>query len=193
MAAYPDIQSVLNTDKHELLEVRRTVKSVAPAVLLFIAVVVAVFFLDSYLIDWRPPDIPIIRHFSIRWLSIVPAMLLLEILRECNDDLYVLELHRITRYEGRLSLNYLVPNVRYCDIKAICIKQGLLGRMLNYGDIELSTAATDGTELPLAGVASPEELAHLIEALRKNSITLERRAVTPRTVIKVPVADKEVA
>jgi hypothetical protein len=43
-----------------------------------------------------------------------------------------------------------------------------MGRILNYGDIYIGTASTEGHELIIKGVLAPNELAEIIEQFREN-------------------------
>jgi membrane protein YdbS with pleckstrin-like domain len=101
-----------------------------------------------------------------RWVLIIPALVLLETGRRYYDNLYILERERITHHSGLLSLRYFVPSIRYYDIRAVKVSQGLIGRLLNFGDIELSTAAQDKAEVMLWGVYAPIELSNLVEDMQ---------------------------
>jgi hypothetical protein len=189
MKPYPDLATLLESGPQsgELLRVHRSWRAEISNMLLFACSVIAVVMLNIYFRDFKAPEgSPLSGILSTRWLSIIPAMLLIEMVRKFHDDLYVFELHRIACYEGRLSLTYQVPNLRYSDIKAIVLNQGFIGRVFDYGDIELSSAATSSTELSLCGVRSPRKLAKLIEELRLHSQVMEKKLAenTPQTVAR---------
>lgn len=176
MNYYPDVGTVLSRfdnakDKDQILfETRRSWLSILSNMLLFFLATIAVILLNLFL-----PNANILGYFtsaykiSVRWLAFVPALLLLEVLRRYHNDLYRFTAHHLTHFGGRLSLSYSVPNIRYVDIRAVIVFQDIWGRIFNYGDLEVDTAAQEITEMRLCGVRAPEELAELIEALRTRS------------------------
>jgi len=103
---------------------------------------------------------------SVRWLAVVPAAILLEIFRRLYDDLYIFREERVLHHDGKLSLTYVVPAIRYSDIRAITVYQNVWGRLLDYGDIAVGTAAQDGAEISFIGIRDPKGLARLLDELR---------------------------
>lgn len=176
MSQYPSIDELEeitkeNPDKNsKLFETRKSVRSILSQLFMFfiaagIVIAINMFFPDSSLLGYFTTK----YHISMRWLGIFPTLFFLETLRRYHDDLYSFTPHNLTHYDGRFSLNYSVPNIRYVDIRAVIVYQDLFGRLLDYGDIEVDTAAQERTEMYIAGVRSPQELADLIEALRETS------------------------
>lgn len=131
--------------------------------------VLIIYLLAVLTRDWQPPqNIPYIRNFSVRWLAVIPVVMLLEILRRYNNDLYIFGLEKVTKEQGRLSLSYSVPVVKYMDIRSVTVVQDIWGRIFNYGNVELSTAARTGAELVLEAVGDPEALAVFLEDCRSH-------------------------
>lgn len=175
MNCYPDFETVIESpNKSRLLELRRAVRSNLLLVVLFVFSVIGVYII-TYISETSPlvKFIPTFISPSPRWLSIVPAGILLEIIRRQYDDLYIFGLHRITHLRGRLSLSYNIPVVKYADIRAINVSQSFWGRVLDYGEVSIGTAAHEGNELLITGIRAPEELALLLDKLRSNSIDLQ--------------------
>ena len=56
--------------------------------------------------------------------------------------------------------------VRVADIRGMCLRQSLVGRPLNYGDVVVGTAATADAEIVMRSVPSPSEVIASIDALR---------------------------
>ena len=56
--------------------------------------------------------------------------------------------------------------VRVADIRGMCLRQSLVGRLLNYGDVVVGTAATADAEIVMRSVPSPSEVIASIDALR---------------------------
>ena len=175
MSYYPTISELLEHQKtsgsDQFLEIRRSFRSIMSHMVWFgisviIIVLINIFFGNSEFVH----STPILNYISLRGLAIIPIAILLEILRKHQDNLYLFDLHRITQHAGRLSLNYAVPVIRYVDIRGIAVHQDIFGRIFDYGNVELGTAAEEGSEVVLTGVRAPRELARLVDILRSNSV-----------------------
>jgi len=201
---YPNIEVLLaDLPKERLLEVRRSLRSTLPALALFVASVVLVLGINLAVWEavdspnfTGTPSITAsaqlsndesysalfgtlllktgIPASSLRWLALIPAIILLEIFRRHNDDLYVFGEMSVIHYEGRLSLNSSVPSIKYEDIKAITVDQNLVARLFDFGNILLDTPSQDGVELTITGVRAPLELTLLIEEFRDYAIRRHR-------------------
>lgn len=173
MATYPTFESLLRApDSKNLLRVKRGLRSIfsmcAWVFITFVLVAVTNIAFDGVAqLSRFSPGLP---DISLRWLALIPALLLLNVLREYHDDVYVFGLHGITQYQGRLSLSKRVPHVKYADILSLRVRQDPWGRILNYGDIDLDTAADAGVEMIIEGVPNPDELSKLVERLRLYSL-----------------------
>ena len=148
----------------------RALKSLIFEISVFMVTVAFLYSLEfgvDYLLnrEWNG-TLPIFGGISFRWTAIVPIGMLLELTRRYNDNMYIFERDRITHHAGLLSLTYHVPAIRYSDIRAIQVRQGIMGRILNYGDIELCTSAQEKAELTLRGVHAPLALSGFIQEMR---------------------------
>lgn len=103
-------------------------------------------------------------HVGALWIT--PIILALETVRRYYNDLWIFDRYRVIHKKGRLSLTYNQPVVRYSHIRAITVSQSLLGRILNYGSIELGTAAQEDSEMIIAGVVCPRQFGELIDKMR---------------------------
>jgi uncharacterized membrane protein YdbT with pleckstrin-like domain len=170
MSFYPQFRDIIESaDREQLLAVKRSLRSIIPNMFYFLCATAVVGVLEYYLYDVEMPDLPVIRHLSIRWLALIPIIFLLEIIRRYHDDLYIFGEHRLTHLEGRLSLSYSVPMINYSDVRAITVQQDIFGRILDYGTLQIGTAAVEGNEVTIAGVRSPVELAAIIDEFRSYS------------------------
>ena len=171
MSVYPEFSKILEgEDKERLLEVRRSIRSILPLVIFFLVSVLIVYTLIYYIeLSGIQDKIPFLRRISPRWLALFPAVFLLEILRRRLDDLYVFSEGRVQHYNGRLSLNYSVPSVSMRDIRSVRVGQTIWGRIFDYGNVELGTAAQADAEMILEGVRDPVTLADLIEQFRSRN------------------------
>ncbi|MBN2907052.1 MAG: PH domain-containing protein, partial [Rhodobacteraceae bacterium] len=53
--------------------------------------------------------------------------------------------------------------IRYCDIRSIGLRQGILERLLNVGTLEFAAAGTDTVDIRFAGIARPASVRAFIE------------------------------
>ncbi len=159
MGFYPDIQELLQGEDYErLLVTRRSLFALARNIIWAGIFAVVIYYLVLYFEDPR-----------FRWLAVIPVVLLLEVLRKYHDDLYMLGMHKVTHFNGRLSLSYSVPVVKYAHIRSVTVNQDIWGRIFDFGDVMIQTAAQDKNEVVLEGVRAPLELATLVEDLRNHS------------------------
>lgn len=175
MSVYPPVDMILaGSNPAALLKVQRSLRSVASDLAMFGVAVIAVYIFNLIFHGAAPwSELPVARHISLRWLAVGPAIILVEVIRKYHDDLYIFTAHYVTHYEGRLSLSSSTPSIKYEDIRSIVVKQDIWGRLLNYGNVELSSAAESTAELILSGIRAPRELLLLVENLRVKS-ALER-------------------
>ena len=170
MSFYPSYQELCQRNNQEkVLEVKTSFRAILPIIFMFFGSFIGVYFL-CYLDEMSQfrQSLPFLKHLSPRWLGIIPAIFLIETFRRRYDDLYLFSNNTVQHYNGRLSLKYTVPSVKYSDIKNLIVDQTIWGRILDYGDVELGTAAQADVEMILTGVRSPVELANLIEEMRAN-------------------------
>lgn len=139
----------------------------------FLGSIVVVYFMTALFHTGPLSTLPFAGFFSPRIFTVIPLVLLLEIVRRVHNDLYVFSQHRLTHLHGRFSLSYNVPVIKYEDIRAINVVQDFWGRIFDYGDIAVGTAAHEGNEILISGVRSPEQLAMLLDQLRTNSLKVE--------------------
>jgi len=180
MTSFPSAQEIISTSQRKgdgnALVLQRSLRSLIFYFLVFFMATIVVYLLNWWFADVRlSEELPIIRHLSVRWLAIIPAVILMETLRKYHDDQYVFEGHRILHKSGRLSLNYAQPMIKYSDIRGIAVHQDIYGRLLNYGRIDIGTAAQEGKELQLEGVRNPAALETLIDELRSQSKSVEAK------------------
>ena len=56
--------------------------------------------------------------------------------------------------------------LKYRHIREIRVRQDIVERLLNYGNVEISTAAGAGTEVILMGIAYPHDFKEALRHLR---------------------------
>ncbi len=169
MPHYPSTIEFVASEKTEVMRLKRSLVSILgylfTALFALFVTLIMIYFFGSMRI---PGDIPILRSLSMYWLLLAPVGVLLEAARQYHDDLYIFEQERITREGGRLSLQMNVPSIQYADIRAIAVVQSIWGRIFHYGDVELNTAAQDLDEVSIEGIRYPDELANLVDNIRRH-------------------------
>lgn len=97
------------------------------------------------------------------------AGLLIELARRYYNNLYSFSRRRIAAHCGLLSTNYHVTNIRFTDIREICVEQSLLGRLFHFGTIQIGTASTDHYEVEIKDINLPSEILQIINAQRNRA------------------------
>ena len=168
MNFYPSFETLRDaSDGPTLLKVSRSPRAIAGYIIAFLAASLVTYILIRVAGHLRiPGSIPVLSSLSVHILILVPIGIVVETVRKYHDDLYLFDKRRITHKGGRLSLRYNVPVIKYAHIRAIRVTQSVIGRILDYGDVELNTAAKHDSEIMIAGVRAPDELAKLIDQVR---------------------------
>lgn len=94
------------------------------------------------------------------WL--IPIGIFLKVVIARYDVRYVLDEKGIEARVGIMSVTQRVNRIRYEDIRGVNSKQTVLGRILNYGTVEIDTPATEGVEIIMKGVASPAMIKEVV-------------------------------
>jgi membrane protein YdbS with pleckstrin-like domain len=102
----------------------------------------------------------------LRLLTFLPLVVLLETLRRHYNQVVVVKSNVLEYHQGRLGLAYSLPIIDYSDIREIRIDQSVLARILDFGDVAVSTAGSDSNEIEISGVPSPHKFKLVLEKLR---------------------------
>jgi hypothetical protein len=157
---------IRESDKDELLTLKRPFRANMSLIIYFILAIAGVIGVFIALKRIGPPAPSVFRYVSPRWLTLLPLGILLEMVRQHFDHLYVFAHNKLTKIEGRYSFRYNVPSIKYSDIKGIVVEQSFWGRVFNYGDVHLGTAAQEQSELIMESIGDPYRIAELVEQLR---------------------------
>ncbi|GEM_PF-1018870 len=167
LVTYPAFEEITSRqgDK-ELLATYRSFNSLLPLIALFLILATFSFSLTAFFSGGAGGSVLQFLNFSPRWFALPPALVLLEIIRRRFNDKYILGREILQHIGGRIALRYYIHIIKYSDIRAVNVVQSFWGRMLNFGTLEVSTAAQGEGDVFFYGVRSPEELAQLIEQFR---------------------------
>jgi hypothetical protein len=168
---YPSLQELYDkAEGEELLVLRRSPRSILgfiiSALFSFIVVCLIVYNFGGLRL---PIDLALFRFLGPHVLFIVPIGIGLEALRRFHNDLWIIERTRIIHKGGRIALNYSVPVIKFGDVRGKQVAQTVFGRIFDYGDIELGTAAHDDTELKIQGIRAPTKLVKLLDELTRDA------------------------
>lgn len=78
--------------------------------------------------------------------------------------IFIVTSHRVIVRKGLISRDTNEIEIRHT--REYKVKQGILERILNYGEIEISSAAGTGAEVRFFGIISPHELKEAIRRVR---------------------------
>lgn len=92
------------------------------------------------------PDVN--KSIGILYYSVM-VILVLEVIRRYFNNSYIIHTDKIVAIQGLLSFHLSRNTIDYLDIREIKTNQTILGRMLDYGDLLISTASTSGIEITL--------------------------------------------
>jgi Bacterial PH domain/Bacterial SH3 domain len=106
-------------------------------------------------------DRTVFLYLPVLWL--IPLNILLYALARKYDASYSFTTTDIEAKTGIMGLNLKKVRVRYEDIKSVQLTQTLEQRLLNIGDIEVSSAATSGIEIRILGIYNPAEIKRFID------------------------------
>ena len=174
MNHYPTLKELLAKEEQEIMTLKRSPRSMLDlfswAIITFCFILVLIFFFPGAHLS--------ADYFPLNWLSfsllfVIPIGFAIESVRRYHDDLYIIEKKQVVHKGGRLSIQYSVPSVQIPDIRAVVVSQTFSGRLFDYGNVELNTAAHDQGELIIEGVRAPDELGLLMEDLRRQNISAD--------------------
>ena len=78
--------------------------------------------------------------------------------------LFTVTSRRVISRVGLIARNTNEIEIRHT--REFKVRQGIIERILNYGDIEISSAASSGAEVLFNGIISPQELKEAIRSVR---------------------------
>ena len=93
---------------------------------------------------------------SLYYLLIIICFL--EVIRRYFNDRYVIYSDKIISIQGLISFHLTRNTIDYLDIREIKTNQTILGRMVGYGDLLISTASTSGIEITLRYIDDVNDL-----------------------------------
>lgn len=131
----------------EDLTIRPTIKSQLANI--FLAASLATMAFRGLGLDWTAAVL------ISKVLAALSLFLVLVIIHAIYNYKYVLSDDFILAMEGILSLQLLQTKVRYEDIKFVEVDKSILGRILDYGNVYIASAATSDIEITLRNISSP--------------------------------------
>lgn len=112
----------------------------------------------------------VVLHFPVQ--CVIPTILLGISLFRIYNVRYVLDGRGIEAYDWVLGPQR-VTSIRYEDIRSIESEQSIIGRLLDFGDLEIGTAAQSSVEVIFFGIGAPQEVLQLIQRERDRRHELE--------------------
>ena len=118
---------------------------------------------EKILAETHPAVKSYIGYISLSLLTliiVVGLFILLYIFLDRRGKKYTVTTRRVTARKGIVTKT--VDEVNIAHIRSMNVRQDLWGRLLNYGDIFIGTAGTEGVEVTIFGVQDPVSLKELI-------------------------------
>ena len=115
---------------------------------------------------WKKPPsyLYYLRHFIIGTLLLplygIGLLLIVYAILDRNTKIYTITNKRVMSKTGIISRQVHEVGIR--DIRAINVKQSILGRLFGLGTVEVGSAGTAGIEVKFAGIASPVSVRDMI-------------------------------
>lgn len=93
----------------------------------------------------------------------IPLSILTVIIHKKYNRKYVVSAHGISFQRGILSIRKKEQALSYAKFRSAELQQSILQRILNLGDLGITTILGDQPEIKLVGIFKPRELAAVIE------------------------------
>ena len=114
-----------------------------------------------------------ILHLPLLWFFPFTAFVVMSV--RIYNVRYVIDARGIEARVGILSFKQRITRVRYEDVRSVETDQSLLDRVLDIGNLEVSTAATGMIEIVLEGIASPKEVQDMLQRERETRQRAQRQ------------------
>lgn len=143
--------------------VYRSLYSLFSSIFCFVLSLVGVYIYEFY---YTSPSKPLLLRLLPGWPLLVPIFFLLIAIYKYVNDRWLIDSQRVEHQHGRISMRLTITITLFMDLRGIAVNQTLLGRIFDYGSIELETSAQEGAELTLIDVPHPEKLVLVFDELR---------------------------
>ncbi len=162
--------SAIEAGLDPVMIIRRSTRSLIPVLFILGFSLVFVGALSVMAVENDPASLsPILSD----WLLVLPVAAVFEFVRRSSNSLYLFNPRYLTATlvsSGRIDLENSLP---YTHIHSIETKQSVLGKFLNYGDIQVSNASGK-TKIALRGVRAPRKVEAILNELRTERCELVR-------------------
>lgn len=155
-------------------------RSEAPSAFLFAILCPAAYYLTVYL-PFTVVTGPLFElqgmriNLSLPLAIFLPAAALFQGIYRIYNVRYAIGPRGIEARHGILNLSQRVVKIRFEDIRAVEVKQSLLDRLLDIGNVELNTAASGDSEVVMSGIAAPYNLRQVVQLERDKRQAIVRR------------------
>lgn len=161
---YPTAVELLeNQDSGPGFVFYRSLYSLFTTIFFFVASLAGVYIYEFF---YTPPEKPILLRIFPGWPLLIPIFFLLLTMYRYVNDRWILDAQKVEHQHGRISVRFITTIVMHMDLRGIAVNQSLLGRIFDFGSLELETSAQEGAELVMDDVPHPEQLAALFDELR---------------------------
>ncbi len=98
-------------------------------------------------------------------LLLMGAALVGTVAVQCSSTYYKVTSERVTQHRGLIARN--TSEVELSDIRNIQVNQGAIARILDIGNVAISSAGQSGMEVVFRGIRDPGGVAEIVRRARK--------------------------
>ena len=161
---YPTATELIEgSESGRQLVIHRSLYSLFSTLFYFFVSLGGVYIYEFY---FTSPTKPLILRLFPGWPLLIPLFFLVLTIYQYINDEWIINAQRVEHQHGRISIHLTITIAMFMDLRGIEVSQTLLGRIFDFGSIELETSAQEGAELGLVNVPHPEKLASLFDELR---------------------------
>jgi len=97
---------------------------------------------------------------------IIAGAILFGIFVHRHNFIYIISPEYVESRRGLISVNSTEIACR--DIRVVIVRQGFVGRILNFGDVEIGSSAEHSSQVVLKGVSNPMTIRGMMSGYRGN-------------------------
>ncbi|BCU08454.1 PH domain-containing protein [Allochromatium tepidum] len=126
-----------------------------------LSIIAAAFYCAGYIEYVMPPGI--VPDFVAPLFVVIGTLFLTVVVIQRYSIIYRLLDGRLICKKGLISRNEI--SIRLADVRAVHLKQGIIDRLMNTGDVSFSSAAQSDADIVFKGVDDPKNLRDKIQDL----------------------------
>jgi hypothetical protein len=123
--------------------------------------------------DWLTQNVNLGIPLELSLPMLLPIIYFGFIVHQLKNSIYSISAEQVRATHGRLSFSKQDTEIDVIDVRGVEIRRPLLGRLFNYGSVEIGTAAHQGEEILMRGVADPSCVRDIILHYKERAVQKE--------------------